>query len=191
MRPRRSRRSSRLVSVLGGLPAAAASSDTVRLRPSARLASALISEALRSRPVSCAVSACKVAWVARCSASRADQPDGTDSEFTISYYTTSCYVRRARRWPAAGGVGRRGGSDASRAGHVGWLLIGVQGLWGWRGRRRRARGDPPLAGTPMTSIVHSVPVPRCPRQGTLTRPAEENPPVNPGACRVPAGLPGS
>lgn len=99
MWPRRSRRSRTLVSVVGRVPTAAPSSDTVRPRPSARLASALISEAVRSRSTSSAASTCRVAWVTRCRASRADHSDDTDSDFTISNYAISYYLPQARPKP--------------------------------------------------------------------------------------------
>src|SRR5215475_12221741 len=89
MRPRRSSRSRTLVSVVGRVPAARPSSDTLRPRPSARLAKALISEPVRPRSASSAVSTCKVAWVARCNASSADHPGAilvTISDYTISDY---------------------------------------------------------------------------------------------------------
>ena len=78
-----------LVSVVGREPIADPSWETVRARPSARLASALISDVLRSRSTSEVARCCNVAWVARCRESSADCTGGTDSDITIPDSTIS------------------------------------------------------------------------------------------------------
>src|SRR5262249_44999016 len=89
--PRRSSRSSTLVSVLGRVPVAAPRSVAVRGRPSTRLASTLISDAVRCSSARRTARVCRVAWVARCRASSGDHPSGGTSGSTKGYYTISYY----------------------------------------------------------------------------------------------------